>query len=290
MKIAVASDLHLEREPPGRPSAEWLALDAARRAVPGHPAVGPLLYALVGAVDLVVLAGDIAVSMDAFHYAEEVSRFVGAPVVIVLGNHEGDDGRDLDILVPEMRAAARATDGRVTFLENESAVFEVGGRRLHVLGCTLWTDFAVNGARPGEIAQAMNGARDGITDFERIHVRGRRLSPEAAQEMHLASRTWLGAEVARIRAADGEDADILVVTHHAPLPEACGPALVGGRKTPAFASDLTTEIAAWRPRAWVFGHTHFDLDTVVGATRVVSAQRGYLGVDPGAETFLLKVL
>ncbi|WP_186464327.1 metallophosphoesterase family protein [Nitrospirillum bahiense] len=100
----------------------------------------------------------------------------------------------------------------------------------------------------------------------------------------------MAEEVKRIRAEDGEDAKILIVTHHAPVRGASGPQYVGDPLSPAFASDLTEEIISWRPVAWIFGHTHFNLDTQIGGTRVVAAQRGYLGYEPGSEEFRPKVI
>jgi hypothetical protein len=92
-------------------------------------------------------------------------------------------------------------------------------------------------------------------------------------------------EIARIRSHEGADARILIVTHHAPVPEANG-RYIGGSLSPAFASDLRQEIIDWRPNAWFFGHTHYSLDMTVAATRVGSAQRGYVGQEPGAEGFV----
>ena len=53
---------------------------------------------------------------------------------------------------------------------------------------------------------------------------------------------------------------------------------------------MTEEITAWRPVAWVFGHTHYSFDTMFGDTRIVSAQRGYVCIEPEAEGFMPKVI
>lgn len=54
---------------------------------------------------------------------------------------------------------------------------------------------------------------------------------------------------------------------------------------PAFTSDMEAEIRAWAPDLWVFGHTHHSTDMVIGTTRLVAAQRGYVGNEAGAASF-----
>lgn len=80
MKIAAMSHLHLEFE---------------------HDRAGPPLCNAIGA-DLVILAGDIDVGALGFDYAFGVSDRLGAPVVYVLGNHEGYDGTLFDQLYQTM--------------------------------------------------------------------------------------------------------------------------------------------------------------------------------------------
>ncbi|MEE3622987.1 metallophosphoesterase [Nitrospirillum sp. BR 11752] len=294
IRLAVMSDLHNEFEAAQgsrRPTAASLALDEGRRRIPGHPTMGPLLDGLIGdQIDLVILAGDINVGVRGIEYAREVAQLIGAKTVYVMGNHEAYNGRDLDLLAEEFRNAADATKGSVTFLENQVAVFDFDGQRLHVLGCTLWTDYAMNGSDSDEIAHSMERAGDSLNDHVRISVNGQPFTPYLARQRHLVSRAWLAEEVKRIRAEGGEDAKILIVTHHAPVRGASGPQYVGDPLSPAFASDLTQEIISWRPVAWIFGHTHFNLDTQIGGTRVVAAQRGYLGYEPGSEEFRPKVI
>lgn len=291
LRLALMSDLHNEMEPPPRPTAGWLAMNEVREGIPGHPEVGPVLDGLLGAgVNLVVLAGDIGLGIGAIEYAARASMFLRARAVCVMGNHEAYRGRDLDLLIPEMRAAAASTNGLVTFLEREAAAFDIGGQRLHVLGCTLWTDYEVNGSEPNDISRAMDCAGKALNDHRLIFLGGRQLTPMRARELHLSSRAWLAREVERIRVGDGDGARILIVTHHAPVPQGNAPQFTGGSLAPAFASDLTGEIAAWRPSAWFFGHTHHSLDMTVGGTRVVSAQRGYVCSEPGAEGFVPRVI
>lgn len=283
--IGYMSDLHNEFErgrgsaPPGR---DWLSLKQTRASIQGHPDVGPILDGLRGTqLNLIVLAGDIDVGEEAVAYADKVALFLGVPVILILGNHEGYGGRDLDLLIPEFHVAARVTEGRVTFLENEAAAFDLPGGRLHVLGCTLWTDYRIHGSAEAAMARAETG----LNDHRRIFLHGRLLSPERAREIHQISRDWLDLRVAQIRADEGNDAKILIVTHHAPHQEANAPRYRDGELSPAFASDMTELICTWRPAAWIFGHTHYSCRIEVDGIPVVSAQRGYLGVEDGAADF-----
>jgi predicted phosphodiesterase len=284
LKIAVMSDLHLEFESRSICDVDWNDLVERRRATAGHPKIGPWLGEIVG-VDLVVLAGDIWTGSKGMAYAYDVARFTDAPVVYVMGNHEGYSGDNIDFLIEEMRGIASATKGRVYFLENGLAWF--GG--VAVLGATLWTDFEANVAETGEydrdaVTWAIQDATNGLNDFRRCRLRGSRLTASATRGLHQVSRKWLDMTITGIRVADPE-AQIVVVTHHAPILEANPPEYRGGTLAPAFASDMRAEIEKWQPDLWVWGHTHHSMDVRIGETRLVSSQRGYVGVEPGATAF-----
>ena len=283
MRICVMSDLHNEFENPQgprRPTSAWMALRKVRKAVPGHPDVGPLLTGLVGEVDLVILAGDIDLGCRGVEYADQAAKFLGAPAVYVMGNHEAYTGQSMDELIADIRDRAKEKDGRVIFLENESVALCIGGFKLHVLGCSLWTDYRLN----GNAVMSMLDAGMALNDHVAIRVKGKPFTADAAARIHAASRQWLDSEVARIREAEPEAA-IAIVTHHGPVPDANSPLHRGGKLDPAFASDLSAEIDAWRPALWVWGHTHHSMARRQGDTLLVSAQRGYVGKEPGADSF-----
>jgi DNA repair exonuclease SbcCD nuclease subunit len=277
MRVAIMSDLHLEFERGPVRGDEWSAFVERRANILWHPRIGPLLDEAVG-VDLLLLAGDIDVGTRAIAYANEVAEFIGAPVVYVAGNHEGYDGTPFDRLFGALRAKATETQGHVTFLENSRAAFG----DVHVLGATLWTDYAANGRE--KVATTMEEAFSSLNDHARCRLRGSVFMPFDARRLHFASRAWLRDEVEKIRADDPE-AKIVIVTHHAPIIDGAAPEYRGDALSPAFVSDLSAEIQAWRPTLWVFGHTHHNVDKSVGSSRIVSAQRGYVGEATGVENF-----
>lgn len=292
IRIGYMSDLHLEFERDELSQRRHLAgggnwhmpvtspEEAARQTIVGHPFLGPSLTEVKGKIDLMVLAGDIDFDHLGFDYAKEVAGYLGVPVAMVIGNHEGYRGYDLDLLIPELRAASAASSGKVHFLENDAVVLDLSGKRLHVLGCTLWTDYNLL----GNPHTAMRDAALGLNDHGCIQFNGKIFSPSVAREMHFSSRQWLGQEIQRIRTAEGEQANILIVTHHAPHPDGAAAEYRGTRLSPAFESDLSQEILEWRPDAWIFGHTHFTCRLKIGDTSVLSAQRGYI-FEPGARNF-----
>jgi predicted phosphodiesterase len=105
MKIALMSDLHLEFERGPVAGTEWRAFVKKRADTLHHPRIGPIIDTAIGA-DLMILAGDIDVGTRGIAYADEVASYIGAPVVYVLGNHEGYHGTPFDRLYDEMRAKA----------------------------------------------------------------------------------------------------------------------------------------------------------------------------------------
>lgn len=109
--------------------------------------------------DIVVLAGDIGVGSGGLEWAAR--RFPKAPVVYVPGNHEFY-GHDID-LTDELKSSA---PGNIHILNNDS--LELDGVRF--LGCTLWTDFRLNGE--GEAWFARQRAKRLIEDFASIQNGG----------------------------------------------------------------------------------------------------------------------
>jgi len=292
IRIGLMSDLHLEFDP-----GYWARLstrhdadaDRARhlraqlRAERGHPAHGPDLRGLKGSgVDLLLMPGDLHIGTECIAYADTVAQYLGCPTYVSAGNHEIYRG-DLHRLIPELRNVAARTKGRVVFLEDERADIEIRGRRVAILGSMLWTDYRANGDEP----LAMLAAEGALNDHRLIRYRGERFTAAHARAMHTESRAWLGREA--VLARDEVDV-VIVMTHHGPIPDANPPQYRGGELAPAFVSDLRQEILDWEPDLWVWGHTHFSMQSEFGATRLVSAQRGYIGQEPGAERFLPAII
>ena len=82
---------------------------------------------------------------------------------------------------------------------------------------------------------------------------------------------------------------IVVVTHHLPTLEVVAPHHKGSVLNSAFATELGELIANSRIDAWIYGHSHTNINAELNGTKVVSNQMGYIfqnehitnGFEPG---------
>ncbi|WGD51457.1 metallophosphoesterase [Bradyrhizobium sp. CB1650] len=222
--------------------------------------------------DVLVVAGDLIPRAERGVKWLRV-RVTDRPVVYVMGNHEAY-GTDIQRTLEKAKAAAAGTNVHV--LENETVRID----NVTFAGATLWTDFAIK----GDAHRAMMIAADRMNDYKKIRIAAYRqhFLPHHALTRHLKSRAFLKAEMRKPRG----DGKLVVVTHHAPVPEmshGAGSDNDPGLQ-PAYRSDLTSLMSAVPddgcgalrpPDLWIYGHTHESLDVVIGATRVVSNAKGY---------------
>ncbi|WP_238248883.1 metallophosphoesterase [Methylobacterium persicinum] len=255
----------------------WTFSDLHRRtyARPWTPAAIP-------DADVAVVAGDVGEGLaDTVAWLAATIR-PAMPVVLVPGNHEFYRGAIDAELAHGRRAAARQG---IDLLENDTVA--LGGCTFS--GCTLWTDYALNGV-PGRAA-AMDAARIGLTDHRLVarsyEPRFKPFRPEDALALHHASRRFLERALLERDPHPGRCRPHVVITHHAPSAGSVAPAYAGHPLNPAFASDLDALIRAGRPDLWVHGHVHTPFDYRLGATRVVCNPHGYPGENPGFDPGLV---
>lgn len=258
MRLWIMSDLHLEL------TRGWDLPAAAERPE----------------FDVLVVAGDIITRMErgVRWLAERVSD---RPVVYVAGNHEGY-GVDVDRTVAKAMEAARDTN--VIVLADRTVAI---GDTVFA-GATLWTDFDLF----GDPRRAMAVAGGRMNDYRKIRVKSyaERFQPRHALARHTASRAFIDGELRKPRG----DGKLVVVTHHAPVPDlgfmiargAPGETVSDGTMLDAaYRSDLTPlmspqpaadgRAALYPADLWIHGHTHESVDRTVGATRIVSNAKGY---------------
>ena len=111
----------------------------------------------------------------------------------------------------------------------------------------------------------------GMNDFRQILYNGRRFTPAEFNAEHEKCLDFIKRSVAESTAER-----IVVVTHHLPTMAVVAPEHKGNLLNSAFATELGDFIADSRIDAWIFGHSHANIDAAIGNTRVVCNQLGYV--------------
>ncbi len=281
MKIALASDLHLE--------------------------FGSISLENDGA-DVLILSGDIIVANDLrerdvynikgytdrsnkFHtfFQECSARF--PHVIYVMGNHEHYHG-DFKFTVEHLRSNLNYLRN-LHILDREYVTID----DVTFIGGTLWTDMNNGDALTLYHIKSMmndfkiikNSNREvSFKDTEgKFHTRKSTFCPEDAFEEHAKMKEYIRHVI------EGQfDEKFVVVGHHAPCKQSTKPrykddVLMNG----AYSSDLS-EFILDHPqiKLWTHGHTHDKFDYMIGSTRVVCNPRGYDGYEDSADHFKLEYI
>lgn len=237
MRLWVLSDLHLE--------------------IADLP--GPLE---VPRADVCVIAGDLCNGID--RGIQWIERHIAPsmPCVYVVGNHEFYRGSIMEDLAAG-KAVASNTRG-IHFLQN--ARVSLGG--VTFVGTTLWSDFRLAGHQ----GLAMSHAKERMNDYRKIayqRMPWRRFRPTNAVRLHTEGVAFIE------KAIRDTSSPMVVVTHHAPLPQSLQNPKSGDLLNAAYASDLSATLDLGSPQLWVHGHVHASCDYVHSRTRVVCNPRGY---------------
>ena len=150
--------------------------------------------------DLLLVAGGIAPGLDTSltWLARALDgRHGSRPVVMVPGSLEFRS----EVPLVEALAQGRELAGTygISLLSDESIRLEAAdGGGVHVVGATLWTDWALHGPFQGRLARV--GARHDWPDGKGISLRrGRPLTPLDALAVHARSRAYIEDALARHR-------------------------------------------------------------------------------------------
>ena len=111
-----------------------------------------------------------------------------------------------------------------------------------------------------------------MSDYSIIQFSSERrvLHARDTARMHSDSVAWL-----RSKLIECDRARTIVVTHHAPSPRSEPPYHANSPLKPAFASNLDELVKESGVPLWIHGHTHYNVDYVIGSTRVLTNQLGY---------------
>jgi len=290
MKIALASDVHLE--------------------------FGPLEINNTDGADVLILSGDICVARDLgdrdvhnllgehtkshrYHTFFEYCAARFPNVIYIAGNHEHYNG-DYATSIPHLK-------DKLSYLKNlhvlEKETITLGDVTF-VCG-TLWTnmnkedprtlssirgmmnDYRVirNSSKKVTFKSYMPDPENPDKDIFTFQERDATFCPEDSVEDHKAMLA-----VIREAVAENPAGKFVVVGHHSPSklstkPEYERDVIVNG----AYSSDLS-ELMLDHPqiRMWTHGHTHHEFDYMIGTCRVVCNPRGYHGYEPQAADWQLK--
>ncbi|NDC22700.1 MAG: hypothetical protein EBZ49_01010 [Proteobacteria bacterium] len=282
MKVALASDLHLE--------------------------FGMITLKNTEQADVLILSGDVCVAMRRFErfvpfFEQVASEFEN--VVYVFGNHEhydGDFAKSHDIVYEHL-----------THIPN-IYIMDKGYTKLGdfmFYGGTLWTDMnEEDTSTMKSISRIMNDFRvienstrgsvtyyvptyktgeDGVSKKvgETKKERVASFSPEDSVEDHKLMLSNLDKVL-----AEHPDEKFVVVGHHAPSKKSIHPRYADDFITNgAYSSDLTDFITNHpQIKLWTHGHTHHKFDYMIGDTRVVCNPRGYVNYEPQANDFELQYI
>lgn len=252
MKIAIASDLHLEFGF----LEDHIVEEAAQEA------------------KILVLAGDIdthrhmrrqdLATLDFFKMVNEKFE----TVLYVLGNHDHYDGlfNDTAMYVQKM---IDDNDLNNIFLLNRGIKYIDG---VKFIGATMWTDY--NNRDWFAMHKAKNQMNDHRCIKFKVGEKYRKWMPEDAAIEHDKDVNFIKSELAKV----DDDTETVVITHHLPT-QACIPEKFRDAKwrdlNGAYANNLETLIDVLAPTLWIHGHTHDAVDMMCSKTRIVCNPRGY---------------
>lgn len=282
MKIAIASDLHLE--------------------------FGDIDLKNTEGADVLILAGDILIADDMYRHsvvapgpygsyeAAQVKRETHAmaaaryraflsrvnaefpKTIAIAGNHEFYRGKWVGSIAA-LRNEYAAFDN-ITFMERNTA--KIGD--VVFVGGTLWTD--CNKGDP-LTQHALSDMMSDYTEIRNDELGYSKLRPATTMVRHQETKRYFEHVI-----RENRESTVVVVSHHAPT----SLSIVDMYKDQfimngGYWSDLS-DLILDNPNIalWVHGHMHSSLDYDVGSTRVVCNPRGYIGYEHRASDFTLKVV
>lgn len=208
--------------------------------------------------EVLVLAGDTAYLRDTTVPNMKFWKWASKnyqQVLLVPGNHEFYGYGDV---TAQGDSWQRMIQSNVGYYQNQV----VSINDTDFILSTLWSHI-----RPEDeyfVARGMN-------DFRQIRYNEKRFTTDDFNVEHDKCLSFIKQAVAE---SDAEK--IVVVTHHLPSYIVVAPHYKNDSLTSAFATELGEYIADSRIDAWIFGHSHCNIDSQIGNTKLVCNQMGYI--------------
>ena len=237
MRIQYASDLHLEF------SDNW-------RYLKKHP--------LQVAGDILVLAGDIGYLGDENYSKHPFWDWASdnyQQVIACMGNHEFYKYYDIATLNEgyslEIRPNVQSYYNSVVHIKDIDFIIT-----------TLWSKIQLEDAYYTEQV---------VSDFRRILFNGELVTFSSFNKEHERCLSFLKKTVQISNASKK-----IVVTHHVPSFQMQSPRFVGSKANGAFTVELSEFIQKSGIDYWIYGHSHRNIEKVIGSTSCISNQLGYV--------------
>ena len=110
-----------------------------------------------------------------------------------------------------------------------------------------------------------------MNDFYQTLYEDHRLTVDDYNRMHQFCLDFIKRGVAESTAEK-----IVVVTYHLPTQQVVAPQHLGSDLNSAFATELGNFIVDSPINVWIYGHSHTNIDTTIGHTKIVCNQMGYV--------------
>ena len=237
MKIQFASDLHLEFPE----NSLWLKENPL-------DAIG----------DILVLAGDIGYFGDDNYCKHQFWDFCSdnfRETIIVPGNHELYKGFDINLLIEGWELYVRHN---VRNVYNKILTFG----DVDLICTTLWAEIPLREAYFTE---------KGVSDFHRIRNGEYLLSWNRFNDEHHKCVDFISKSLIESVAKTK-----IIVTHHVPSVQLMADEFRASLINGAFTANLDKLIERFHPDYWIFGHSHRNIDNMIGKTQMLSNQLGYV--------------
>ena len=111
----------------------------------------------------------------------------------------------------------------------------------------------------------------GVSDFYRILYNGHRLTADDFNAEHERCFDFIRKAVKESTAKTK-----IVLTHHVPTQQCTAKEFQGSAINGAFTVELGNYIVDSNINYWIYGHSHRNIDAVIGKTKILSNQLGYI--------------
>ena len=222
---------------------------ANRRWLTDHP-IQPVGEVLILAGDTYPLGKDFE-KLPLWNYLAKHFR----ETYVLPGNHEYYGGYNV---ATNLLATKEAIRKNIWLVNN----YVVDKPEVRLIFTTLWS----------RIERYVGDILLGMNDFKRIRYEGKLIGIDHYHQLHAAAQDFLS----RTLQAESLKKSV-VVSHHLPSEQCNADEFKGSALNEAFCVDLTSSIKQSNVDAWLYGHSHRNVEKfTIGNTQMLTNQLGYV--------------